>query len=91
MRATDACNSGDEPPWSKFTADNTAAGNEVCSPNKDGSPPTDGGAWTYYSYQTMTPIDAALDIGGKTLQLGSDFLKIIIHAVIVIGIIQVFY
>ena len=85
--AADKCNSGDEPKWTKFTADNTAAGNEVCSPNPDGSPPTDGGAWTYYSYQTMTPIDAALDIGGKTLQLGSDLLKMIIHAAIVIGII----
>jgi hypothetical protein len=85
--AAHACSSGEEPPWIKFTADNTAAGNEVCSPNPDGSPPTDGGAWTYYSYQTMTPIDAALDIGGKTLQLGSDLLKIIIHAAIVIGII----
>ena len=85
--AADKCNSGDEPKWTKFTADNTAAGNQVCSPNPDGSPPDPGKAWTYYSYQTMTPIDAALDIGGKTLQLGSDLLKMIIHAAIVIGII----
>ena len=85
--AADKCNSGEEPKWTKFTADNTAAGNQVCSPNPDGSPPDPGKAWTYYSYQTMTPIDAALDIGGKTLQLGSDLLKMIIHAAIVIGII----
>ena len=81
-----ACSSGEEPPWTKFTADNTASKNIPCNP-ADGSTPSGDTAFIYYSYQTMTPIDGALDIASKTLQLGSDLPQIIIHAAIVIGII----
>lgn len=82
-----ACESGSEPPnWTTFTADNKNQGNVKCIPS-NGQPPKDGGEWIYYSYQTMTPIDGVLDIAGKSLQLGSDLIKMIIHAVIVIGII----
>ena len=80
-----ACESGSEN-WTKFTADNIKQGNVACCP-LDGQPPKHGGEWIYYSYETMTPIDAALDIAGKSLQLGSDLIKMIIHAAIVIGII----
>jgi hypothetical protein len=80
---TESCGSGDEK-WAYFTADNKTEGNNICSPNADGTLPTSG-EYMYYSYIVMTPFDGALDVAGKGFQLGEDWIQLIITAAIWIG------
>lgn len=59
-----------------FTPDNKGfSGTIPCNP-KDGVP-TSTGTYRYYSYQKMSLLDGALDIGGKVLDGGESLLKMI--------------
>ena len=74
-----------------FTPDNGGfSGTEPCDP-KDGVP-TSSGRYRYYSYQKMSLLDGAIDIGGKVLGGGESLLKMIFkYAMYFLGAVLGFY